>query len=114
MKINSGIKVFAPATVANLACGFDTIGLALNKPGDEIIARSSNTPGIRISKITGGKNLPYDVHKNTAGLAAQKVLEAFDGTRIGIELEIHKKMPFGSGLGSSAASAVAGAMAVNE
>lgn len=114
MKINSGIKVFAPATVANLACGFDTIGLALNKPGDEIIAKASSTPGLRIIKITGGKNLPYDIDKNTAGVAAQKVLEAVGDPSIGIEFEIHKKMPFGSGLGSSAASAVAGAMAVNE
>ncbi len=114
MKIHSGIKVFAPATVANLACGFDSIGLALEKPGDEIIARVSNTPGIRITKITGGKHLPYDVDKNTAGVAAKKVLNAVGNKEIGIELEIHKKMPFGSGLGSSAASAVAGAMAVNE
>lgn len=114
MKIHSGIKVFAPATVANLACGFDTLGLALEKPGDELIARPSTTPGVRIIKITGGKKLPYDVDKNTAGVAAKKLLEAVENTRMGIELEIHKKMPFGSGLGSSAASAVAGAMAVNE
>ncbi len=114
MKINSGIKVFAPATVANLACGFDTLGLALEQPGDELIAKVSATPGIRITKITGGKNLPYDIDKNTAGVAAKKLLEAVGNKEIGIEMEIHKKMPFGSGLGSSAASAVAGAMAVNE
>jgi len=111
---NTGIKVFAPASVANVACGYDILGFALEKPGDEIIARLSNKPGLRITKITGAKGkIPYEIEKNTAGFAAQKVLEYLDEKQ-GIELEIHKKMPFGSGLGSSAASAVAGVMAVNE
>jgi homoserine kinase len=48
----SGIKVFAPASIGNLGIGFDIIGLALEKPGDEVIARKSNTPGVRITKIT--------------------------------------------------------------
>ena len=112
--MKAGIKVFAPATIANVACGYDILGLALEKPGDEIIARFSDQPGLKITLITGVKGkLPYDVDKNTAGVAAKKLIEYldFDG---GIELEIHKKMPFGSGLGSSAASAVAGAMAINE
>ena len=110
-----GIKIFAPATVANVACGFDTLGFALEHPGDEIIATFSNKPGIRITEITGAKGkLPYEVEKNTAGLAALRLLEHLGETGIGIELKIHKKMPFGSGLGSSAASAVAGVMAVNE
>ncbi len=113
--MNAGIKVFAPATVANVAVGYDILGFALEKPGDEIIAKFSNTPGITITKITGAKGkLPYETEKNTAGFAAQKVLEFLGDTKTGISLEIHKKMPFGSGLGSSAASAVAGAMAVNE
>ncbi len=113
--MNAGIKVFAPASVANVACGFDILGFALERPGDEIIARFSNNPGLRITKITGAKGkLPYDIHKNTAGYAAQKLLEHLGEQERGIELEIHKKMPFGSGLGSSAASAVAGVMAVNE
>ena len=112
--MSSGIKVFAPASVANVACGYDILGFALEKPGDEIIARLSENPGLRITKITGAKGkIPYEIEKNTAGYAAQKVLEHLGETR-GIELEIHKKMPFGSGLGSSAASAVAGVMAVNE
>lgn len=113
--MNTGIKVFAPATVANVACGFDILGFALEKPGDEIIAKFSNTAGITITKITGAKGkLPYETEKNTAGFAAQRVLDHLGDTTTGISLEIHKKMPFGSGLGSSAASAVAGAMAVNE
>ncbi|MEO1513969.1 MAG: homoserine kinase [Bacteroidota bacterium] len=113
--MKAGIKVFAPASVANVACGYDILGFALEKPGDEIIARFSDQAGLRITKITGVKGkLPYEVEKNTAGFAAMKVLEHLGESKRGIELEIHKKMPFGSGLGSSAASAVAGAMAINE
>jgi len=111
----AGIKVFAPASVGNAAVGFDTIGFALEKPGDEIIARFSDKPGLRITRITGDKGkLPLEPEKNTAGLAALKTLEHLGETGQGIEIELHKKMPFGSGLGSSAASAVAGAMAINE
>lgn len=113
--MRSGIKVFAPASVSNVACGFDLLGFALEQPGDEVIARFCDKPGISISKITGAKNkLPFDPRKNTAGVAAQKLLEFLGETGIGIELELHKKMPIGSGLGSSAASAVAAVVAVNE
>lgn len=108
-----GLKVFAPASIGNVAVGFDVLGLCLDKPGDEIIIKPSRTPGVTISKITGGKTLPMDPMKNTAGVAAQAVLDHL-GTNIGVDLEIRKRMPSGSGLGSSAASAVAGAMAVNE
>lgn len=110
----TSVKVFTPATVSNLACGFDILGFALEKPGDEIIARFSETPGLNIVKITGDNGkLPYDISKNTAGVSAKKLLEYLDEAR-GIELEIHKKMPFGTGMGSSAASAVGGVVAVNE
>ncbi|NRB51188.1 MAG: homoserine kinase [Saprospiraceae bacterium] len=113
--MNAGLKVFAPASVANVACGFDVLGFALEKPGDEIIVRFSDKPGLRITAITGAKGkLPFEVEKNTAGFSAQRLLEHLGETDRGIEMEIHKKMPFGSGLGSSAASAVAGVMAVNE
>ncbi len=113
--MNSGYKVFAPASVANVACGFDILGFALQKPGDEVIARFSDRKGLIISKITGAKGkLPYEVEKNTAGFAALKLLEHLGEAGRGIDLEIHKKMPFGSGLGSSAASAAASVMAINE
>ena len=112
-KNKTGIKVFAPASVANVACGFDVLGFALEKPGDEIIVRFSDEPGLRITKIRGGK-LPYEVEKNTAGYAALKLLEHLGESNRGIEMEIHKKMPFGSGLGSSAASAAAAVFAINE
>lgn len=113
--MNAGIKVFAPASVANVAVGYDILGFALEAPGDEIIARFSNKPGLKITKITGANGkLPYELKKNTAGYAALKLLEHLGESGRGIEMEIHKKMPFGSGLGSSAASAVAGVMAINE
>ncbi|MCB0706679.1 MAG: homoserine kinase [Saprospiraceae bacterium] len=113
--MNSGIKVFAPASISNLGCGFDTLGMALSGPGDEIIAKFCDKPGLHISKITGAKGrLPLDSNLNTAGKSALALLEYLGESKRGIDFEIHKKMPFGSGLGSSAASAVAGVMAVNE
>lgn len=113
--MNPGIKVFAPASVANIACGYDILGLALEKPGDEIIARFSDEPGLRIAKISGANGkLPYDLNKNTGGFAALKLLEHLNMSEVGIEIEIHKKMPFGSGLGSSAASAAGAVVAINE
>lgn len=111
----AGIKVFAPATVSNLACGFDIIGLALERPGDEVIAHFSREPGLRITKVTGAEGkIPTDINKNTAGVAVARYLEHLGESRRGVELEVYKKMPIGSGLGSSAASAVAAVVAVNE
>ncbi len=110
-----GIKIFAPASVANVAVGFDILGFALEKPGDEIIVREGSKPGLVITDIQGaGGKLPYDVMKNTAGYAAYRLLEHLGETDRPIEMEIHKKMPFGSGLGSSAASAAGGVFAVSE
>jgi len=109
------IRVFAPATVANVACGYDVLGFAIDAPGDEILVRHSDKPGLRITAITGDNGkLPLEVMKNTAGVSAMDLLKHLGMTDRGIEMEIHKKMPFGSGLGSSAASAVAGAYAVNK
>lgn len=114
-KQSKEVRVFAPATVANVACGYDVLGFAIDVPGDEVVARHSSKPGLQIVEITGddGK-LPKEVSKNTAGVAAQDLLRHLGMLDRGVELEIHKKMPFGSGLGSSAASAVAGAYAVNK
>jgi homoserine kinase len=111
--MKTGIKVFAPASVANVAVGFDVLGFALEKPGDEIIGRVVDTPGVHIAEITGGK-LPKEAEKNTAGFAVLKMLEHLGEKNVGIEMRIHKKMPFGSGLGSSAASAAAAVFLVNE
>lgn len=107
-------EAFAPATIANLGVGFDILGLALHAPGDTVIARRRAESGLIITKITGDQGkLPLDPTKNTASVAAMKVLQLANMHDVGIELEIHKGLPLGSGLGSSAASAVAGAVATN-
>jgi homoserine kinase len=108
------ITAFAPASIGNIGVGFDILGLALTRPGDEVIARFTDKPGVSIGRITGdGGKLPLDPAKNTAAVAARVLLEQLGETGRGIELDIHKKMPFGSGLGSSSASAVAAVVAVN-
>lgn len=110
------IKAFAPATVANVACGFDVLGFAIHGLGDYVTASFSEEPGLRITSISGddGK-LPKEIKKNTAGLAVLSLLEKAEfENKLGIELEIEKKMPLGSGLGSSAASSAAAVFAVNE
>jgi homoserine kinase len=108
------IKVFAPASVTNVSCGFDIMGFAIDWPGDEVVLKIKDKPGITISKITGDKGkLPLDPVKNTAG-ASLMALAEYLGFKKGIEMEIHKKMALGSGLGSSAASAVASVFALNE
>ncbi|HWV73077.1 MAG TPA: homoserine kinase [Pseudosphingobacterium sp.] len=108
------VQVFAPATAANLVCGFDILGLALEQPGDEVMMKRSDKPGVRLLKITGDDGrLPLDPSKNTVSACVQMLLKHLDREDIGIEIELHKKMPIGSGLGSSAASTVAGLYAVN-
>lgn len=109
------IKVFSPATIANVACGFDIFGIALDNPGDEIeifVNKKSNE--LRIIEITGDNGLlPYDIDKNTVTISLIEFLKYLD-IKIGLDIKIHKKMPFGSGLGSSAASSVAGVFAFNQ
>lgn len=106
------IKVFAPASVGNIGPGFDTLGMAVKKIGDTIWAKKNNMKRVQILEISGdlGK-LPLSADKNTAGIAAKKVLKRL-GIREGIDLRVHKNIP-GNGLGSSAASAVGGAVAAN-
>ena len=109
----SYVRVFAPASVANVSCGFDVMGFALNKPGDDIIVRPSDTDEVSITSVTGDEGLlPKESSKNTAGVAVQAFFDhiGFDG---GIEIEVHKKMPLGSGLGSSAASSAGAVWATN-
>lgn len=111
--MSDGIRVFAPATVANLGPGFDVLGLALAEPGDIVVARSASFRGVRIAEIRGdGGALPRKAGANTAGIAAAEVLRRCDSDA-GVELELDKGLPLGSGLGSSGASAAAAAFATN-
>lgn len=106
------IKVFCPATIANISCGFDVLGVALDAVGDEMVVRKSKEKGVRITKLVG-QDLPMETNKNVAGVAALALLEAsdYDG---GIEIEIYKKIKAGSGIGSSAASSTGAVWAINE
>ena len=111
--MNSSAEAFAPATMANLGVGFDILGLALNEPGDIVRAELSDQPGVQIIDIVGdGGQLTRDADKNTAGIAAFSTLRLL-GTSQGVRLIIRKNLPLASGLGSSSASAVAAAVAVN-
>ena len=107
------IEAFAPATVSNLGPGFDCLGLALRGPGDRVRARLSEKPGVRIVGIEGdGGKLPREAGRNTAGVAVLKLLE-LHAPDAGLELELFKGLPLGSGLGSSGASACAALVAAD-
>src|SRR3984957_9834257 len=106
------VTAFAPATVSNVACGFDVLGFALASPGDEVTARFEPA-GVSIDGIAGDDGrLPRDAARNTAGVAARALLTAV-GERRGVALTIRKGLPLASGLGGSAASAVAAVVAVD-
>ena len=106
------IKIFCPATIANISCGFDVLGLCLETVGDEMIIRKSDVKGIKITKIVG-EELPLETSKNVAGVAALALLDAID-YKFGFEMEIYKNIKPGSGIGSSAASAAGAVFGINE
>ena len=112
MKHNDIVKVFAPATVANVTCGFDILGFPLEDVGDVLTLKVTKEKQIRITKIEGF-NLPYEASKNVAGVVIQKLVQDL-GINFGFEVEIEKGVKPGSGIGSSAASAAAATFAVNE
>lgn len=106
------VTAFAPATVSNLACGFDVLGFPLESAGDVVTARIVAS-GVRIDDIEGdGGRLPRDARRNTAGVAVQALLDRLGEPR-GIALSIRKGLPLSSGLGGSAASAVAAVVAAD-
>lgn len=110
---NSSAEAFAPATMANLGVGFDVLGLAFHEPGDVVRAERTDEPGVTIADIEGdGGQLTRDPEKNTASIAAASTLKLL-GVSQGVRLIIRKNLPLASGLGSSSASAVAAAVAVN-
>jgi len=106
------LRIFAPATVANLSCGFDVLGVCLDNVGDEMSIRKNDLNQIRITKITG-QELPSETDKNVAGVAVKALLEKL-GTNQGFDIEIYKKIKAGSGIGSSAASSAGAVFAVNK
>jgi homoserine kinase len=101
------IKIFCPATIANLSCGFDVLGLCLDNVGDEMVIRKSAQKGIRITKIVGA-DLPLETEKNVSGA----LLETVDAD-FGFEIEIYKNIKAGSGIGSSAASSAGAVFGIN-
>ena len=108
----TSVTAFAPATVSNVACGFDVLGFALDEPGDEVTA-TFGPAGVTIAAIEGdGGRLPRDAAKNTAGVAALALLTRLGDPR-GVSLTIRKGLPLSSGLGGSAASAAAAVVAVS-
>ncbi len=106
------IRIFSPASVANVSCGFDVLGFCLGPIGDEMVVHKSAQKGIRITKIEG-QDLPTDPQKNVAGVAAQALIDAHP-VAFGFDIEIYKKIKPGSGIGSSAASAAGAVFAINE
>lgn len=106
-------KAFAPATVANVSCGFDILGFAIDAMGDTVELIRKDEPGLTVVSIEGdGGRLPYEVEKNTCAVAIQAMLDEL-GQQVGMDIYLKKGLPLGSGMGSSAASAVAALVSAN-
>ncbi len=107
------IKIFAPATVANVACGFDVLGFAVMAPGDTVTLEKTRELGVSVVSIEGdGGKLPKDPTKNVAAAVVKNLLDAAHAD-FGVKLSLKKEMPLSSGMGSSAASSVAALYAAN-
>lgn len=107
------VTAFAPATVANVSCGFDILGFAVDDLGDMVTVKLSDEPELKVVNIDGDNGrLPYSVEKNTCTVAISSMLRQLD-YKAGLEVELVKGLPLGSGMGSSAASAVAALVAAN-
>ena len=106
------VTVYAPATVANVVCGFDILGFALSEPHDKMVVRISDKKGVTIIN-KDAYDLPTDPTKNVAGEALLAMLDALQGEVTGFEIESTKAIKPGSGIGSSAASASAAVVGVN-
>ena len=110
----NSVKVFSPASIGNIGPGFDVLGLAIDGLGDTVEAREISGNEVVIENIfNADHDISNDPDKNTVGIAAKETLRAL-GKKNGVGLILTKGMPSGSGLGSSAASAAAGAYAVNK
>jgi homoserine kinase len=106
-------RASAPASIGNVAVGFDVLGQAFDALRDTVTATREDAPGVRLGAVTGiVSTLPGEVTRNTALAAANAVLQAA-GAGFGVRLDIDKQIPLSAGMGGSAASAVAGAAAAN-
>ncbi len=110
--MKSSVKIFAPATISNVGPGFDLMGFALEQPGDIMIVKPNDTGHIRIINLTTS-DIPVDIEKNVASVAANALLEAL-GCKSGFDLIFETKINPGSGIGSSAASCTAAVVGINE
>ena len=106
------ITVYAPATVANVVCGFDILGFALSEPYDKMVVRISDKTGVTIIN-KDAFDLPTDPTRTVAGVALLAMLDALKGEVVGFEIESTKVIKPGSGIGSSAASASAAVVGAN-
>ena len=107
----NGVRLFSPATISNLSCGFDVLGLCLETIGDYMEIIKSKKKGIYITSIIGEK-IPHDVKKNVAGVASEALIDSLKPD-FGFEIKIDKKIKPGSGIGSSAASSVGAVVGIN-
>ena len=106
------VTVFAPATIANVGPGYDALGIALERPGDVVVASLRREPGLEFALKGDAHGLPRRAQDNVACHVARLLLEE-RAPRLGVRLVLDKRLPVGSGLGGSAASGVAAAVAVN-
>ncbi len=113
MNTLKSIRVFAPATVSNLGSGFDIIGFPVENVGDTVKVTRNTQQVVRITDISGYKEIPSEASKNVASFAVIKLLEKL-GENTGFDIAIEKVVKPGSGIGSSASSSVAAVYAVNE
>ena len=108
----NSVKVFSPASVSNVCCGFDVLGFSIAGLGDELIITESDSNKVNIIKVNGYQ-VPLSAKNNTASVAAQSLLD-FLNIKSGFDIEINKNIKPGSGIGSSAASAVGAVYGINE
>lgn len=110
---NKSVRVFAPASIGNVSCGFDVLGLAVRAPGDEVFITLNDSHNVTIKSIVGGDGrVPVEPRENTASVAVIEYLKSINSNQ-GAEITLFKNLPLGSGMGSSAASAVAAVVAIN-
>lgn len=112
----TAVEVFAPGSVGNMGCGFDVLGLALERPGDRVRASRADEPGVRIAGVTGDDGrIPREAERNSAGAAARALLESAGppASEAGIALTLEKGLPLSGGMGGSGASAAAAVVAVD-